>query len=186
MNVLNSTLKERSSVRSIFLLDTFNLIPTLGWQNYGTRGSFEHPSQLESPKPKRLVLWSSAGLSSAASNQRILTMSPPPNHSNSGESLRVLDPFARQDPFYSEEFNPHEEEFNDGIREITVRWENIEKENSYWSCLLPATPWFCWKSFVISCKNLSAQSWDKTRCVASFMVYFHYLEKLFFGYAREK
>ena len=33
----------------------------------------------------------------------------------------VLEPYFEPDPFYSEEFSEHEQEFNNGIREITVR-----------------------------------------------------------------
>ena len=33
----------------------------------------------------------------------------------------VLEPYFEPDPFYSEEFSEHEQEFNNGVREITVR-----------------------------------------------------------------
>ena len=32
----------------------------------------------------------------------------------------VLEPYFEPDPFYSEEFSEHEQEFNNGVREITV------------------------------------------------------------------
>ena len=45
----------------------------------------------------------------------------------SGPSGRpsVLEPYFEPDPFYSEEFSEHEQEFNNGIREITVRTEDF-------------------------------------------------------------
>ena len=32
----------------------------------------------------------------------------------------MLEPYFEPDPFYSEEFSEHEQEFNNGVREITV------------------------------------------------------------------
>ena len=48
-----------------------------------------------------------------------------------GEDRVVSDPLAREDPFYSvDEYNPDEEVFNDGIREITVR-PHLAKQRAF-------------------------------------------------------
>ena len=39
----------------------------------------------------------------------------------------VLEPYFEPDPFYSEEFSEHEQEFNNGVREITVRTSNSKQ-----------------------------------------------------------
>jgi hypothetical protein len=40
--------------------------------------------------------------------------------SSSSSAATLLDPYYAPDPFYSEEFSEHEQQFNNGVREVTV------------------------------------------------------------------